>query len=835
MTKLYSLPTRLFDKLILSHPKLVIICLLTVISFFGYYAKDFRLDASAETLILENDKDLRFARLIYSRYGQQEYLFLAYTPKDDLFSDETLGRIAKLRNELTQLEGVSSVVSLLDVPLLESPPVPIKELASNIRTLESTTVDRKLAIIEFRNSPIYRNLLISSDLKTTALQIILPIDDAYRSLLARRNFFREKQADGGLTSAEATENKKVTQLLRKHRDKMRKDRHQLIAAIRVIMANYRQDAELILGGISMVSDDLISFIKSDLKIFGLGVLFFLIITLAVIFKKVRWVILPMFCCSFSAITMFGLLGKFGWEVTVISSNFISLQLILTMAITVHLIVRYRELQINNPEIEQKILIRDTIRLKFKPCLYAGLTTIAGFGSLVLSDILPVIAFGWMMIAGIIVSLVMTFLLFPASLMLLPKGKPPIRPAAYFSLTSITARFTEAHGVLILIISCLTVIISIIGISILEVENSFINYFKENTEIYRGMKIIDRHLGGTTPLDVVIDLEGPPTPSSIPAPGTDPESDNEFSEFDEFDEEKDKAKYWFTAEKIAQIVEIHDYLASLAETGKVLSLASMIKIAEKFNQGKPLDNFQLALLYSQIPDEFKNMVLKPYVSVEHNQVRFFIRVRDTEETLKRNKLLKKIRHDMINNFGLKDEHVYLTGLLVLYNNMLQSLYYSQILTLGITLLALMGMFLILFRSLKVAVIAIFPNLLSIVMVLGVMGWLKIPLDMMTITIAAISVGIAVDDTIHYIHRFKHEFNVDHRYLKTMYRCHGSIGYAMYYTSLTIIIGFSILVLSNFMPSIYFGLLTGLAMFIALIAALTLLPALIIFIKPFGPEA
>jgi predicted RND superfamily exporter protein len=835
MTKLYSLPTRLFDKLILSHPKLVIICLLAVISFFSYHAKDFRLDASAETLVLENDKDLQFSRLIHSRYGQQKYLFLAYTPKDDLFSDETLGRIANLRNELTQLEGVSSVVSLLDVPLLESPPVPIKELASNIRTLESATVDRKLAIIEFRNSPIYRNLLISSDLKTTALQIILPIDDEYRNLLTRRNFFREKQANGRLTSAEATEYKKVTQLFKKHRDKMRKDRHQLIAAIRVIMENYRQDAELILGGISMVSDDLISYIKSDLKIFGLGVLFFLIITLAVIFKKLRWIILPMFCCGFSAITMFGLLGKFGWEVTVISSNFISLQLILTMAITIHLIVRYRELQINNPEIEQKVLIRDTIRLKFKPCLYAGLTTIAGFGSLVLSDILPVIAFGWMMIAGIIVSLVMTFLLFPASLMLLPKGKPPNRPATYFSLTSITARFTEAHGVLILVISCFAVIISMIGISILEVENSFINYFKENTEIYRGMKIIDRHLGGTTPLDVVIDLEGPQTPSSILAAGTGPESDNEFSEFDEFDEVKDKAKYWFTAEKIAQIVKIHDYLASLAETGKVLSLASMIKIAEKFNQGKPLDNFQLALLYSQIPDEFKNMVLKPYVSVEHNQVRFFIRVRDTEETLKRNKLLKKIRHDIINNFGLKDENVYLTGLLVLYNNMLQSLFYSQILTLGITLLALMGMFLILFRSLKVAVIAIFPNMLSIVMVLGVMGWLKIPLDMMTITIAAISVGIAVDDTIHYIHRFKHEFNVDHRYLKTMHRCHGSIGYAMYYTSLTIIIGFSILVLSNFMPSIYFGLLTGLAMFIALIAALTLLPALIIFIKPFGPEA
>jgi len=834
MTKLYSLPTRLFERLILDHPKSTIIFLLVAISFLSYHAKDFRLDASAETLVLENDKDLKFSRLINSRYGQQEYLFLTYTPKADLFSDESLQRLAELRDELTQLEGISSVISLLDVPLLESPPVPIKELASNVRTLTSPAVDRNLARIEFRNSPLYSNLLVSPDLKTTALQISLPSDEVYLNLLDRRNFFREKQATGRLTSSEAAEYLKVTQEFKQHRDKMRNQRHQLIAAIRAILSHYRQDAQLFLGGISMIADDLISFIKSDLKIFGLGVLFFLIVTLAVIFKKPRWIILPMFCCGFAAIAMIGLLGKFGWEVTVISSNFISLQLILTMAITIHLIVRYRELQIRHPELEQKILIRDTVRLKFKPCLYAGLTTMAGFGSLVLSDMLPVITFGWMMIGGIVVSLVITFLLFPAGLMLLPKGTPPAPRPASFSLTSIMARVTETRGILILIISCVTFFISTIGILRLEVENSFIDYFKDNTEIHQGMKVIDQRLGGTTPLDVVIDLEMSKAQSSVTTSAADKPPDDEFAEFGEFDEIKDDARYWFTAEKMGRVDKIHDYLDSLAETGKVLSLATFIKISEKFNQGRPLDNFQLALLYSEIPNEFRNLVLRPYVSVAHNQLRFSIRVRDSEETLKRNRLLQKTRHGLINKFGFKDENVHLTGLLVLYNNMLQSLFNSQILTLGITLLALMGMFLLLFRSLKVALIAIFPNLLSIVMVLGVMGWLNIPLDMMTITIAAISVGIAVDDTIHYIHRFKHEFKIDGRYLQTMYRCHASIGYAIYYTSLTIIIGFSILVLSNFIPSIYFGLLTGLAMFTALIAALTLLPELIIFFKPFGPE-
>jgi len=204
-------------------------------------------------------------------------------------------------------------------------------------------------------------------------------------------------------------------------------------------------------------------------------------------------------------------------------------------------------------------------------------------------------------------------------------------------------------------------------------------------------------------------------------------------------------------------------------------------------------------------------------------------------LRRNELLEKIRHDLVNKLGLKKERVHLTGMLVLYNNMLQSLFKSQILTLGVVILALMGMFLILFRSLKIALIAIFPNLLSIGVVLGVMGWVKLPLDMMTITIASISVGIAVDDTIHYIHRFTTEFQIDRNYILTMHRCHESIGHAMFYTSVTIIIGFSILVLSNFIPSIYFGLLTGLAMLIALIAALTVLPQLIVVFKPFGDGA
>jgi hypothetical protein len=616
---------------------------------------------------------------------------------------------------------------------------------------------------------------------------------------------------------------------------MREKRHQDIAEIRAIMDNFRQDAELFLGGVSMIADDLISFIKNDLKVFGFGVLFFLILTLGIIFKKIRWIFLPMICCAFSAISMIGLLGLFGWEVTVISSNFISLQLIITMAITIHLIVRYRELCIKNPDAKQRELVFDTVKLMGKPCLYAALTTIAGFGSLLLCDILPVINFGWMMSAGIMVSLVMTFLLFPSVSMLMPKDILSNNRKSQFSLVPLLAKFTEAHGTMILVVSGIALILGAVGISRLTVENSFIDYFKHTTEIYQGMKVVDQELGGTTPLDVIIDLEKSEVTAPVVTSESSSKKNDEFEEFSEFDDAQNQEKYWFTSDKMARVMKIHDYLDSLPETGKVLSLATMVKIAENLNDGKPLDNFQLALLYTQIPSRFRDMILSPYVSIANDQVRFSIRVRDSEKSLKRNQLLKKIDYELVNKLGLKQNRVHLSGMLVLYNNMLQSLFRSQILTLGVVILALMVMFMILFKSIKIAFIAIFPNLLSIGIVLGVMGWLNIPLDMMTITIASISVGIAVDDTIHYIHRFAHEINIDQNYVRAMHRCHGSIGHAMYYTSVTIIIGFSILILSNFIPSIYFGLLTGLAMFIALIAALTLLPQLLTVIKPFGSEA
>lgn len=823
-----------YSRYILNRPVFVILALIGLFSYLGFHARDFRLDASADSLILENDQDLKYFRESNIKYGTASYLLMTYKPRGDLFSPKTLRSLGSLRNELREIKRVSSVFTILDVPLLRNPPVPIKELMANIKNLEDPDVDLQLAQTELGNSPIYQELLISSDLKMTALVINLADDEKFERIIFRRNELKQKQFNSTINPQERSELEQLKIAYRECKIRLDKEKHSDITAVRKIMEGYRQDAELFLGGASMITDDMITFIRNDIKIFGIGIFIFLIVTLGVIFRKIQWVVLPILCCAFSVLSMIGFLGIFGWEVTVISSNFISLQLIVTMSLTIHLIVRYRELLVKNPEWSQQELVKETVASKFIPCLYTTLTTVAGFSSLLICDILPVITFGWMMSVGLIVSLIITFLLFPAILILLPKCKS--REDRQFGkvFTSFLANVTQNYAKTVFISTGLLIVIIVAGISRLTVENSFIDYFRESTEIYQGMKVIDEDMGGTTPLDIIVNFQ---EQQNSPAPVdtiTEPENnfDDDFDEFDEFDEEDNSDQYWFTSAKMEIITNVHDYLESLPEIGKVLSLGTMMKIAEEFTEGKPLDDFQLALLYTQLPDKFKDMVITPYVSIPDNQARLTVRIKDSLKGLKRDSLLKKIKSDMESKLELKKVRVRLSGIMVLYNNMLQSLFSSQILTMGFVVIALMIMFMVLFRSVKIALIAIFPNLIASVSVLGVMGLAGLPLDMMTITIAAISIGIAVDNTIHYIHRFRTEFETDRDYFNTMHRCHGSIGNAMFYTSLTIIVGFSILVISNFIPTVLFGLLTGLAMLIALIAALSLLPRLIIVFKPFG---
>lgn len=834
MKKAAEFALRWYTKLVLDHPVAVILVLGAVIGFLAYQAKDFRIDASAETLLLENDKDLRYSREITNRYGVNDFLLIAYTPKDgDLLSPATMATIGRLRDELAVLPQVESVLTLLDVPLFDSPPISYADVSEGIRTLSSDGTDKALARVELRDSPFYRDLIVSEDLRMTAIIVNLKIDPDYLALSRQRNDFLAKKADGPLSGAEAAAFETVKAQIRSEMERLSAEQHRNVIDVRAVLDRYRAGADIHLGGISMVQDDMIAFVRNDLKLFGLGVFALLVLTMGVIFRRLLWVVLPMLCCFLSVISMMGILTLCGWEVTVISSNFVSLQLIITMSIVIHLIVRYREYHRADPQMDQRTLVKDTVHSMFIPCLYATLTTIAGFSSLVFCDIKPVINFGLMMSAGLVLSIILTFILYPATVILMKKRTlKPQRPRKGQALSVVLGRFTEHHGGVILVVTGLLCALTVLGIIRLRVENSFIDYFKNSTEIYQGMKLIDEKLGGTTPLDVVVRFD-----------------DADLKQFAQQDEQEEDAllnpyadsmtqdfdKYWFFDERLETIEKVHDYLEGLPETGKVLSLATLLKIGSTLNNDKPLTSIEMAVLYTKLPDKYKSLVLKPYISIADNEARFSLRIKDSLKTLHRDAFLKQIQRDLTTRLGLAPERVHLAGTMVLYNNMLQSLFSSQIKTMGVTALALFLMFLGLFRSLRLSLIALFPNMLSAGAVLAAMGWMDIPLDMMTITIASISLGIAVDDTIHYICRFREEFQLDGDYYKTLHRCHGSIGHAMYYTSVAIVIGFSILTVSNFWPTIYFGAFTSLAMVIALSGALMLLPKLIVMFKPFKLNA
>ncbi len=865
----------LYYRITMDRPAIIWLLAALFIAASAWFAQDFKLDASADALILENDADLKYYRGIRARYGSDDFLVVTYSPKADLFSDETLADLRALSDELSALERVESVTSILTVPLVDSPRMSLSEIQKGIRTLESEDTDRELARREFSESPLYRNLLTSPDADTTALLVYFKHDEHYQSLLKRRSELREKEFTGQITEEERQELEQVVSEFKQYTAQLQNQQQEDIAAVRAILDRYRDRADIHLGGIPMITSDMIDFIRSDIKVFGIGVSLFLITLLAVSFKRPRWVLVPMFICLVTVVGMVGYLGLVEWKVTVVSSNFISLLLIITLSLTVHLVVRHQELHAEEPNSEQYYMVKETVRSKVAPSFYTALTTMVAFGSLIISGIRPVIDFGWMMVFGVGLAFVLTFLLFPAATVLLPVHKPIFRQHdATATITRALANLIERNSNATLLVYAVLVAMSIIGIGRLTVENRFIDYFKESTEIHQGMVLIDKKLGGTTPLDVVLDptqeflasLHSGDSPQEEAtqepaASGTDQTADeapkdqtvaeeddpyageldgdildDEFAD-DEFSGDAGISgdSYWFNTFALEEVDRIHAYLESLPETGKVLSLSTSMSMMTTLNDGKPLDNMTLSVMYKRLPDDVKQTLFTPYMSEDGNQVRFSIRVIDSDPNLLRDALLKKIRHDLIHKLGLEEQQVHLSGMLVLYNNVLQSLFKSQILTLSVVFLAIMFMLLILFHSWKLALIGTIPTIVAAGLILGLMGWLGIPLDIMTITIAAITIGIGVDDTIHYVHRFKEELDVDGNYWAAVHRSHGTVGRALYYTSVIITLGFSILMLSNFIPSIYFGILTGIAMVVALIANLTLLPLLIVKFRPMGDGA
>ena len=789
-----------YQNLILKKPKTVFIILIVTLLSFSFHAKNFRLDASSETLLIEGDPDLKYLQEVSERYGSKDFLILTYTPNEAMASDTSINNLLSLKYKIQSFDWVHSVITLLDIPLLNSSDAPLQERLENFKTLKDEDVDKTRGFNEIISSPVFRNFVISEDGKTSGIIVYLKKDERFKDI-----------------------NNKSKEEIERYKDILKKKNHQNILQIRDVIKSYDDIGKIHLGGIPMIADDMMTFIKSDIVVFGIGVFLFIIATLWFVFRKLIWIIVPISSCFFSVVIMMGILGLLGWKVTVISSNFIALMLILTMAMNIHMSTRFLQLKEDYPDKEILDLISLTTKKMFWPILYTVLTTIIAFLSLIFSEIKPIIDFGWMMTLGLITSFVISFTLLPTLINFVPKENISFKNSKNSFATFFFAKISQNNQKMIFSITGIIIVLSLIGISRLEVENSFINYFSKKTEIYKGMKLIDEKLGGTTPLEII--LKFPKIEKSKL------DEDDEFEDWGDEDQ-SDNEKYWFTKDKIDKISSVHNYLDDLPQVGKVLSFSSIIDVATLLNNHKPLGTLEMGVLYSKIPKSIKTEIIDPYISIKNNEARISLRIIDSQENLRRNDLIKKIEYDLENKIGLDKNEFKLTGVLILFNNLLQSLFKSQILTLGLVMVGIFAMFLILFKNIKLSLIGVVPNFIAAFFILGIIGLIGIPLDMMTITIAAITIGIAVDNSIHYIYRFKEEFVNSNDYNKTLSLCHSTVGMAILNTSITIVFGFSILVLSKFIPTIYFGIFTGIAMLLAMVSVLTLLPALILLIKPFG---
>ena len=802
------------ENFLTKYVNIFILALAIIFTAALYKSQDFQLDASSDTLILENDQDLKNYQDVIKDYESKDFLLITITSKEKIITNRNIDFISRLSIEISKLTWVDSVQSILDVPVLKSGNQSLIDLVTEQLTIKTEGLILSEVEKEFIESPIFSELIISKDGKTSGIIINLKSNDNYINTIEERNYLRSI-LDLSISDKNKLKNvEKKYNSLKKYADI---ERGNNIQEIRYIISKFKNDRiEMHLGGVAMIADDTISYVKNDILIFGIGIVLFIIFILYLIFRDINWIFLCLMNCIFSLIVMIGSVSFLNWKVTVISSNFISLMLILTLSMTIHIIVRYRNLIKIDCTLSKTNLIIKNMSEMIRPCIFTALTTIFAFFTLYFSGIKPIMDFGLMMCLGLLITLISSFTVLPTLMMKLNLNvsNKEIKDEG----NSVFVKLINHYPNILISSFLVLLILGIYGTLNLKVENSFVNYFKSSTEIYKGMSLIDNKLGGTTPLEIIIQFKD----NNLE------ETDDEFLDFGF---EYDLTDYWFTKEKIDLIKEVHDYIDSFEYTGKVLSLASVIRVAEELNSDKEFDNLELSVIYKKLPKRLKSQIFDPYLSINKNQARLTVRMIDTHEDLKRDEFLKEINFKFQNEYNNQNYSIFTTGILVLYNNMLQSLFDSQIYSLAMVMIGIFIMLSILFRSWKLALIGMLPNIAACMTILGIMGIANIPLDLMTITIAAITVGIAVDNCIHYIYRFQENYLITGSYTKTISICNQTVGRAITNTSLTIIAGFSILIFSNFWPTIYFGIFTALAMLIALVGSLTLLPIMIVKTKVF----
>ena len=765
--------------------------------FASLYIKDFRIDASSDSLVSQNDEDFKYFSYYKNLFPTKNSLVIAIKGNDKI-DNLLLTEIEKISKKLSVLPEVYSIFSINKAPILLLNKTNLLDLANdNYETIISTNLEIKDVLNEFANSPIYSNQIINENKNITSIIIFLNENSKAIDLKENKNLYLSQGK------------------YYKIKTEIDNERNELIKKIRNIIINSNQNFTYYLGGVEMISSDVISYVKNDILTFSLIVLLVIVLILFLIFRRIKWVFAILFTSISAVYLSIGLAGFINFEITAVSANFLSLMFVLSISMNVHIMNNY---------LQRDIKIIENFRMMFWPCFYTFLTTIVAFVSLVISDIKPVIDFGIIMIIALLIVLISSFVILPLIVSFFSKEEKSY--SLNLSFLKSFYPFAYKNSKYILGLNILIFFISLYGITNLNVENSFIKYFKKNTEIYKGMYLIDNELGGTTPLDIILKFKND---DQIINETIKVEEEDDLEIEDDFfsdDLFEDGNKIWFTNEKIETIKSVHKYLESRIEIGKVTSIYSLIDTANQINKSD-LSMFELSVLYNEIPIDYKTDLIDPYLNIDNNMIKISTRVKDSKD-IKRNDLINEINSYLLNEFDNLEEFK-VNGLLVLYNNMLKSLFSSQIKSLGFVILAIFIMFVILFRSFKLSIIGIIPNILASTFILGIIGLLKIPLDIMTITIAAISIGIAVDNTIHYIYRYKENLKLGINHSEIIEKTHLTVGNAVLITSIAITAGFLTLCLSNFVPTVYFGLFTSLAMIFAMIGVLITLPSILKYKK------
>ena len=804
-----------------ARPWLLLVGVLIAVAVSAAFWPRFSFDASSDTLVVKGDPKLIDYLRTAQRFASDEFVVLSWRPRDAaVFDRRSLEALASLERDIEALDGVSDVVSVLDAPLLGNPSMQVADLAEGYQTLRDEDVDLAAARVELTTSALFASQLISSDGKTAALRIGFEPWPEYDALVERRNVLNGAST---LTARETEELQTIESRYREDRVVYRDNRKQLIESIRAVRDQHADTAVMHLGGVPMIAADVIDYVQRDVLLFGALVLTVVMGMLWLFFRRIRWIALPLLTSAITIALLIGWLGFLDTPITVVSSNFIALIGIITISFTVHLVVRHRELLARNPDMPHLDCVRESIRSKFAPTLYTAMTDTVAFASLLTASIVPVEDFGWMMCVGVIFAFVVTFTFYPAAISVLAKGAASVTLGMPLALTEMASRLSRHHYRWILASAVVVAGMAVYGLTLISLENRFVDYFAEDSEIRQGMLLIDQDLGGTLPMEVIV---------TFPA-FTPPDPDDPFNL--DFTPDPYPERYWFTPDKVGLVDSLESYVREQPGVGSTQSVADLERVARTFNGGDPLSLFQIAAVLGAIPATVRAQLVEPLASPETGELRISARVRDSDVTIDRQALVAGIRDHAIDELGMDPTDIRVTGMLVLFEDTLQQLFQSQVNTIVWVIAATFLMFLVLLRSFRLAVVGVIPIVLAAAATISFMGFAGIALDMMTITVAAIAVGMGVDDAIHYLHRFREEFAACGDVDQAVAASHASIGRAMYFTTVIVMAGFSILVFSNFRPTVHFGILTAAAMVIALTANLTLLPSLLMVVYRSKPDA